>query len=77
MSFRRTAMPPAGELEPPPEALCTELAAAMAAAEPVDAATAAICCAATAAASLPALRVVTSISRISSMLANWFTVRTR
>ena len=77
MSFSRTGMPPATELDEDELALCTEAAAAIAAAEPVEAAIAAICAAALCAAPLPALEIVTSISRISGTLANWFTVRTR
>ena len=67
-SFSRTGMPLAGELPPP--APCSELAAAIAAAEPVDAATASICCCAALLPPPSPLRVVISISRISSMLAN-------
>ena len=77
MSFRRTGMPPAIALEPEEEALCTEAAAAMVAASPLEAAIAAICWAAADAALLPPLWVVTSMLRISSTMANWLTVRTR
>ncbi|MCY1250690.1 hypothetical protein D9M72_643490 [compost metagenome] len=70
-------MPPATAELPPDDALCTEAAAAIASAEPVEAAMAAICAAADAAALSPPLWVVTSISRISLTVANWLTVRTR
>ncbi len=75
-SLRRTGTPPATAPEPP-DALCTEAAAAIAAEEPVAAATRAISAAAASAALSPAARTVTSISPISSTLANWLTVRTR
>jgi hypothetical protein len=75
MSFSRTGLPPATTALPL-EALCARDAAAIAAASPDAAATRSISSAALL--SPPdAFCVVTSISRISSTLANWFTVRTR
>ena len=70
-------MPPATVPEPPEEALCSEAAAAIELASPLAAATRAICSAADCCAPPPADCVVTSISRISSTVPNWLTVRTR
>ena len=70
-------MPPAIAVELDDDALCTEAAAAMVAASPLEAAIAAICWAALAASLPPPLCVVTSMLRISSTVANWLTVRTR
>ena len=74
MSFRRTGMPPPGVAAASPP--WAPIAAAMTLALPDAAATRATSSAALEPSSA-ALRVVTSISRISSTLANWLTVRTR